>query len=81
VRLEVALPDDGARYFVEKGSIAVDGISLTVAEVKEKSFVLWIIPHTLEHTNLGRRRVGENVNLEYDLLAKYVERMLAHRVP
>jgi riboflavin synthase len=79
VRLEVALPDGGARYFVEKGSIAVDGISLTVAEVKEKSFVLWIIPHTLEHTNLGRQRVGEKVNLEYDLLAKYVERMLAHR--
>lgn len=81
VRLEVAIPDGGARYFVEKGSIAVDGISLTVAEVKEKSFVLWIIPHTLEHTNLGRQRVGEKVNLEYDLLAKYVERMLAHRVP
>lgn len=80
VRLEVALPEGGARYFVEKGSIAVDGISLTVAEVKEKSFVLWIIPHTLEHTNLGRRKLGERVNLEYDMLAKYVERMLAHRL-
>ncbi len=81
VRFEVALPDAGARYLVEKGSIAVDGISLTVAELRKGSFVLWIIPHTLEHTNLGGRRVGEKVNLEYDLLAKYVERMLAHRLP
>jgi riboflavin synthase len=79
VRLEVALPARGARYLVEKGSIAVDGISLTVAEIGEASFVLWIIPHTLERTNLGRRRAGERVNLEYDLLAKYVERMLEHR--
>ena len=79
VRLEVALPAGGARYLVEKGSIAVDGISLTVAAIGEASFVLWIIPHTLERTNLGRRRAGERVNLEYDLLAKYVERMLEHR--
>jgi riboflavin synthase len=79
VRLEVALPEEGARYLVEKGSIAVDGISLTVAELGKESFVLWIIPHTLAETNLGRRRAGDKVNLEYDLLAKYVERMLAHR--
>jgi riboflavin synthase len=79
VRLEVALPKEGARYLVEKGSIAVDGISLTVAELGKESFVLWIIPHTLAETNLGRRRAGDKVNLEYDLLAKYVERMLAHR--
>ena len=80
VRLEVALPGEGARYLVEKGSIAVDGISLTVAGLGEGSFELWIIPHTLAHTNLGGRRVGERVNLEYDLLAKYVERMLAYRL-
>lgn len=80
VRLEVALPAGGGRYLVEKGSIAVDGISLTVAEIWEGSFVLWIIPHTLGRTNLGRRRAGERVNLEYDVLAKYVERMLAHRL-
>jgi riboflavin synthase len=79
VRLEVALPEEGACYLVEKGSIAVDGISLTVAELGKESFVLWIIPHTLAETNLGRRRAGDKVNLEYDLLAKYVERMLAHR--
>ena len=80
VRFEVALPPGGGRYLVEKGSIAVDGISLTVAEIGAGSFVLWIIPHTLQRTNLGRRRAGERVNLEYDLLAKYVERMLAHRL-
>lgn len=80
LRLEVALPEGGAPYFVEKGSVAVDGISLTVAAVGAQSFVLWIIPHTLERTNLSRLRVGDLVNLEYDLLAKYVERMLAHRL-
>jgi riboflavin synthase len=80
VRLEVALPGEGARYLVHKGSIAVDGISLTVAELDAASFVVWIIPHTLERTNLRRRTAGERVNLEYDLLAKYVERMLAHRL-
>jgi riboflavin synthase len=62
---------------VPKGSIAVDGISLTVAELHADRFVLWIIPHTLAATNLGQRKVGECVNLEYDLLAKYVERLIA----
>lgn len=80
VRLEVTIPEGGAPYLIEKGSVAVDGISLTVAAVGAQSFVLWIIPHTLARTNLGRLRVGEPVNLEYDLLAKYVERMLAHRL-
>jgi riboflavin synthase len=80
-RLEVELPEGAGRYFVEKGSIAVDGISLTVASVDTASFVLWIIPHTLQRTNLSLRRVGDLVNLEYDLLAKYVERMLDRTVP
>lgn len=79
VRLEIALPPDAGKYLVLKGSIAVDGISLTVAELQADSFVLWIIPHTLSATNLGRRKAGDRVNLEYDLLAKYVERMLASR--
>ena len=79
VLLEIALPAEGARYLVPKGSIAVDGISLTIAELAKDSFTLWIIPHTLAATNLGSREVGQRVNLEYDLLAKYVERMLAHR--
>jgi riboflavin synthase len=57
----------------------VDGISLTVAEVKESSFVCWIIPHTMAMTNLGEKQAGDLVNLEFDLLAKYVERLLAVR--
>jgi len=79
VRVEVALPAAGAPYLVPKGSIAVDGISLTVSELQQDRFVLWIIPHTLLVTNLGERKAGDLVNLEYDLLAKYVERQLAHR--
>ncbi len=75
-RLEIALPEDRALYVVEKGSIAVDGISLTIAEVKRASFVTWIIPHTRRHTNLKYARSGDLVNLEFDILAKYVERML-----
>ena len=78
-RLEIALPEDHARYVVEKGSIAVDGISLTVAEVKEASFVSWIIPHTRRSTNLKNAQSGDLVNLEFDVLAKYVERMLNTR--
>jgi len=74
-RLEIALPPEFARYVVFKGSIAVDGVSLTVAELKEESFVLWIIPHTLAATRLGGLRAGERVNLEFDLLAKYLERL------
>ncbi len=72
--LEVAAPQDILRYMVFKGSIAIDGISLTVAKVKKKSFVIWIIPHTHAVTALRERKVGDLVNLEADLLAKYVER-------
>lgn len=78
-RLEVALPAEFARFVVSKGSIAVDGISLTVAEVRRESFVVWIIPHTRATTNLQGRQAGDRVNLEFDLLAKYVERLLAAR--
>ena len=76
-RLEIALPEDRARYVAEKGSIAVNGISLTIAEVKPASFVTWIIPHTRRSTNLRNAQSGDLVNLEFDILAKYVERMLA----
>jgi riboflavin synthase len=76
-RLEIELPRGGAPYVAEKGSIAVNGISLTVAEVKPASFVSWIIPHTRRYTNLKTVQPGELVNLEFDILAKYVERMLA----
>jgi riboflavin synthase len=73
-RLEIELPGEFARYVVEKGSIAVDGISLTVAELKEESFAVWIIPHTRERTNLCAAKTGSFVNLEFDILAKYVEK-------
>lgn len=75
--LEVEAPQDILRYMVFKGSIAVDGISLTVAEVKKKTFVIWIIPHTHAVTALHERKVGDQVNLEADLLAKYVEKFAA----
>jgi riboflavin synthase len=75
-RLEIALPRSFARYVVAKGSISMDGISLTVAELKEESFTVWIIPHTREATNLRAATAGKPVNLEFDMLAKYVERIL-----
>jgi riboflavin synthase len=75
-RLEIELPAEFARYVARKGSIAVNGISLTVAEILPKSFAVWIIRYTKTHTNLGRANVGDLMNLEFDILAKYVERML-----
>lgn len=74
--LEVSAPRNMLRYVVFKGSIAVDGISLTVSKVGPKSFQVWIIPHTFEVTALGTRSAGDAVNLEADILAKYVERLL-----
>jgi riboflavin synthase len=70
--LEVKVPRPLMKYVVEKGSIAVDGISLTVAAVGKDWLRIWIIPHTHEITNLAARRVGDRVNLEADILAKYV---------
>ena len=75
-RLEVELPADFAQYVAHKGSIAVNGISLTVAEVSQESFAVWIIPQTRARTNLDTASAGDLVNLEFDLIAKYVERML-----
>ena len=62
---------------VEKGSIAVNGISLTVVNSKENSFSVAIIPYTYDHTNFNRLKVGDNVNLEFDILGKYIAKMLA----
>jgi riboflavin synthase len=76
LRLDLALPEAFARYVVFKGSIAVNGVSLTVAALESDRFSVWIIPHTLENTNLGDLEVGGLVNLEFDVLAKYVERLL-----
>jgi riboflavin synthase len=76
LHLAIELPPEGACYFVEKGSIAVNGVSLTVASLAPDSFGLWIIPHTLQETNLGDLQPGDLVNLEYDMLAKYALRQL-----
>ena len=78
-RLEIELPKVFAHYVASKGSIAVNGISLTVADVLPESFVVWIVPYTKTHTNLDQAQPGEPMNLEFDVLAKYVERMLASR--
>ncbi len=78
-RLEVELQAESAQYVARKGSIALNGISLTVAEVLPKSFVVCIIPYTKRHTNLDRTQAGDLVNVEFDILAKYVERVLAIR--
>jgi riboflavin synthase len=72
-----SLPEDLARYVVEKGSITVDGVSLTVAGVDDSSFTVSLIPTTLDLTTLGHKEIGEPVNLEVDVLAKYVERLLS----
>jgi riboflavin synthase len=77
--LDIAAPPDVMRYVVHKGSITVDGISLTVAGVQKKSFRIWIIPHTFEITALRERKVGDVVNLEADLLGKYAEKFLLRR--
>ena len=77
--LDIAAPADVMRYIVFKGSVAVDGISLTVAGVSRKGFRIWIIPHTYEITALRERKVGDAVNLEADLLGKYAEKFLAAR--
>jgi riboflavin synthase len=78
--VEVSLPDGLARYLVEKGSITVDGVSLTVVDAGPTSFTVSLIPETLARTTLGRRQPGERVNLEVDVLAKHVERLLDARL-
>ena len=75
-----SLPADLAPYLVEKGSITVDGVSLTVVDVGDDHFSVSLIPTTLELTTLGTKGVGDPVNLEVDVLAKYVERLLAARL-
>ena len=75
--LEIAAEPALLRYLAEKGSVSVDGVSLTVAAVREDSFTVSLIPETLERTNLGALSPGEVVNLEVDVLAKYVERLVA----
>jgi len=75
-----SLPAGFGRFLVEKGSIAVEGVSLTVFDCGRRSFTVSIIPHTASATTLGRRRPGDRVNLETDMLARYVDRAVAHHV-
>jgi riboflavin synthase len=75
--VEVSLPAELARYVVSKGSICVDGVSLTVVDVGADSFTVSLIPETLERTTLGTRRPGDRVNLETDVIARHVEKLIA----
>lgn len=75
--LRISVPGGCERLIVHKGSIAVDGVSLTVAEDLGKSFAVWLIPTTMQVTNLGEKKPGDAVNLEFDLLGKYVEKLTA----
>ncbi len=77
--LRTTPPSEYLRYVIYKGSIAIDGISLTVAEVDDTGFAVWLIPHTMHVTNLRERKSGHHVNLEFDLLGKYVEKLLPKR--
>jgi len=79
--VEISLPVELSRYVVEKGSIAVDGVSLTVAALEANSFTVSLIPTTLEATTLGQRAPGDRVNLEVDVLAKHVERLMQAQKP
>ncbi len=74
--VEISLPPEIHKLCVAKGSIAIDGISLTIAELKETSAVFWITPHTFSHTNLRDAKTGDPVNLEGDMLAKHVAALL-----
>ena len=73
----VSTPAELMRYIAEKGSIAIDGVSLTVARVDDQGFDVWLIPETVERTNLAGAEAGRSVNIEVDILAKYVERLVA----
>jgi len=77
--VEVTMPPELSRYLVDKGSITVDGVSLTVVEAGADRFTVSLIPETLARTTLGSRKPGDRVNLEVDVIAKHVERLLEHR--
>jgi riboflavin synthase len=80
-RLVVEAPPELLRYCVEKGSIAIDGVSLTIAALRDDAFEVALVPHTLEVTTLGSLTSGDPVNLEVDVLAKYVERLVGATLP
>jgi len=78
---EIVTPPNFSKLVVDKGSISIDGISLTIAKVKTTSFIVAVIPYTFENTNFKHKRVGDIVNIEFDILGKYVERILSERYP
>lgn len=78
---EISLPQSNLKYLIEKGSIAVDGISLTIVEVKPKSFTVSVIPHTIKNTNFVFKKIGDEVNIELDIIGKYIEKMLNSKSP
>lgn len=78
--LGISLPPDIHRLCIDKGSLTIDGISLTIAEITEDGAVFWITPHTWQHTHLHHAHLGQSVNLETDMLAKYVDKLLAARI-
>ena len=78
-RLEISLPEEIQSLCIDKGSLAIDGISLTIAELKDESAVFWIIPHTMQETYLQQAKVGQQVNLEADVIAKHVARLVEKR--
>jgi riboflavin synthase len=77
VEMSIEVPEDLERYLARKGSVAVEGVSLTVADLRPRSFTVALIPYTLERTTLGTTRTGDAVNIETDIVAKHVERLLA----
>ena len=79
--MRLKVPSEFLKYLVYKGSICIDGISLTVAEADAEGLAVWLIPHTIQMTNLHQRKSGDKVNLEFDLLAKYVEKLLPQNTP
>jgi len=78
-RMRIIVPGDYSRYLIEHGSVTVDGVSLTVASLPDDGFEVSLIPETLERTTLGDRSSGDNVNLEFDVIARYVERLLGFK--
>jgi len=76
--MRIAVPDSIRHYIVEKGSLAVNGVSLTVAGIENEVIEIALIPVTLTETNLGEKKIGDEVNLEVDILAKYIEKILEH---
>jgi riboflavin synthase len=80
VVMRFSAPAGSGRYLIDKGSITIEGVSLTVVRPHGDDFEVWVIPHTLEKTNLGSLKPGDRVNLEFDVLAKYVERLLEARL-